>query len=188
VTYLLDTMIVSYFLNVQREKELAAATRQCPMSIVDEVRQELVQDKQWGGKAFERWLSTSGIEVRSITVGSDAFITLSKLLNPAAPKGNRGERASIALAASDPSLVLACHDKAAMWIALRELWMPGERILGVSVFLRRLREQHAIEDPAVLDEVIASASPPSHWPTWWSSWRAAMPQPGDVQAEAASPP
>lgn len=38
MTYLLDTMMVSFFLRAGRERELAEAARTLPMAIVDEVR------------------------------------------------------------------------------------------------------------------------------------------------------
>ncbi|MEO5725560.1 MAG: hypothetical protein ABI134_32495 [Byssovorax sp.] len=110
--------------------------------------------------------------MRSIEVGSDASATLAQLLNPTSPKKNGGERASIALTACDASLTFVTNDKNGMWIALRELWRPGERILGVAVFLRRLFEQAALQDPLVLDDVLSLAR--SQQPTWWASWRAGL--------------
>ena len=172
MTYLLDTMIVSYFLQASREDELAAAAERCPMALVAEVREELENDRERGGRAFKRWLAGSNIEVRPIAVGSPASITLTQLLNPASPSKNRGERASIALSASDASLALVTNDKNGMWIALRELWMPGERILGLPVFLRRVFEQGALKDPVVLDEVMSVAA--VQRPTWWAAFRAGL--------------
>src|SRR5262245_21217005 len=138
MTYLLDTMIVSYFLQAGREAALAAAAGRSAMAVVDEVRQELEGERDRGGKAFRSWVSTSSIEVRAIEVGSAASGTLARLLSPMLPAKGRGERASIALAGSDATLTFVTHDKNGMWLALRELWMPGERVLGLAVFLRRL--------------------------------------------------
>ncbi|MGN6110814.1 MAG: hypothetical protein ACTHU0_37275, partial [Kofleriaceae bacterium] len=81
----------------------------------------------------------------------------------------QGELASIALAATDPGLVFVSTDKGAMWIALRELWMPGERLLGLPVFLRRVVETGAIAGD-VADDVMVSSQLPR--PTWWADWRA----------------
>lgn len=120
------------------------------------------------------WSILSPIEVRSIDVGSDEATTLAQLLNQATPSKGRGERASIAVAAFDASLTLVTHDKGGMWIALRELWMPGERVLGMAVFLRRLLEQRVLEDAVVLDEVISLAVDAAQRPTWWASWRAGL--------------
>lgn len=172
--YLLDTMMVSFFLQADREAELAAAAKRCPMALVDEVRQELENDRDRGGRAFKKWLGTSNIDVRSIEVGSVASTTLVQLLSPTSPRKGRGERASIALAASDASFTLVTHDKGGMWIALREIWIPGERILGLAVFLRRLFDQGALEDPVVLDEVMSLAVDPAQRPTWWASFRAGL--------------
>ena len=66
------------------------------------------------------------------------------------------------------------NDKNGLWIALRELWMPGERLLGLAVFLRRLFEQSTLEDPLILDEVMSVAGGPAQRPTWWAPWRAAL--------------
>lgn len=173
MTYLLDTMIVSYFLQAEREAELAAAARRCSMAVVGEVRKELENDKKRGGKSFRRWFDTSGIQLIEIEIGTAAHATLAALVNPTSSEKNLGERASIALAASDASLTFVTNDKNGVSVALREIWTPGERILGLAVFLRRLFDQHALEDPLVLDDVMAVAiTSPQQQPTWWASWRA----------------
>jgi len=41
VTYLLDTNVVSYFLQASREKDLSDAAKFIPLAIVGEVRDEL---------------------------------------------------------------------------------------------------------------------------------------------------
>lgn len=174
MTYLLDTMIVSFFLQAGREQELAGAARRCSMAIVDEVRVELENDRERGGPAFRKWLAVSSIDVRSIEIGSDAAATFAQLVHPATPSKGRGERASIALAASDAGLTLVSHDKNGMWMALREIWMPGERILGLAVFLRRLIEYGALEEPVVLDEVMSIGVDAAQRPTWWAAWRGAL--------------
>ncbi|MBN1208406.1 MAG: hypothetical protein JXB05_26335 [Myxococcaceae bacterium] len=187
MTYLLDAMIVSYFRQAGHEDALAAAAKRCSMALVDEVRRELEADRSRGGRPFMRWLDTSNIGVRSIAVGSPASATLAQLLNPALPDKGRGERASIALAAHDVSLTFVTNDKNGMWIALRELWMPGERILGLAVFLRRLFEQAALMDPGVVDDVISIAIEAAQRPTWWASWRAGL-KPGSSSSALSLAP
>jgi hypothetical protein len=172
VTYLLDTMIVSYFLQAGREEELAAAARLCPMAIVDDVRRELERDRERGGRAFQRWLDASSLRVLPIEVGSPVSTTLAALLNPATPDKGRGERASIAFAAHEASTTFVTHDKGGLWIALREVWAPGERLLGLPVFLRRLFEAKALTDPGTLDDLISIAVAAEQRPTWWAEWRA----------------
>ncbi len=56
-----------------------------------------------------------------------------------------------------------------MWIALRELWAPGERLVSLPVFLRRLVDAGALGGDTA-DEVMRR----SHQvlPTWWADWRA----------------
>lgn len=172
MTYLLDTMVISYFLQAGREAALADAAQRCPMAIVDEVRDELERDRKRGGKTFRAWLATSGVNVMPIIVGSPASETLAALVSPASPTKNLGERACIALASSDPSLTLVTHDKGAAWIALRELWMPGERVLGLAAFLRRVATDGF--DATVVDDLAAVALDPGQKPTWWAPWRAGL--------------
>lgn len=142
------------------------------MALVEEVRQELERKREHGGKAaFRKWLDTSNIHVLSMDVGSSASNTFAQLLNPASSK-DRGEQASIALAAFDDTLTFVTHDHIAQQLALRELWRPGERVLSLPVFLRRLMEQKALEDSVVLDDIVSHAMKPP--PTWWASWRAGL--------------
>lgn len=172
MTYLLDTMIVSYFLQAGRKDELARAAKRCSVALVEEVRRELEVDKKHGGSAFKTWLGSSNIAVRSLAVGGAAANTYSALR---ITKAGEGERASIALAASDKTLTFVTHDRKALLLALRELWMPGERILSLQVFLRRLFEQGALDNPDVLDEIISIPKTLlAQRPTWWASWRAAL--------------
>jgi hypothetical protein len=175
VTYLLDTMIVSYFLQAQRDAELAIAAKRCPMAIVGEVQGELEKDKTRGGKSFKKWLDGSGIHALAIELGTPAHATLAALVSPASTGKNLGERASIALAAAEASLTFVTNDTKGLRIAVREIWMPGERVLGLEVFLRRLFEQHALDDIKALDDVMAIAvSSPQQPPTWWAAWRASI--------------
>jgi hypothetical protein len=168
VTYLLDANVVSYFLQVRRESDLAAAAQAIPCAILDEVRQELETDRLRGAR-FKQWLPTSGLRVLTIAVGSDADRRL-RLLDPAlTTTRGKGERASIALATTDADLVFTAMDKGAMWIALRELWRPGERLIALPVFLRRLADAHALTGEAAEDVMRQSNQVV---PTWWPSWRA----------------
>ena len=179
MTFLLDTNVVSYFLQVGRERELAEAARICPMALVDEVFRELKVDPHRGGRTFTHWFGASKISVLPIEVGSPASMTFARLRDLRPPNSNlpppnkdRGERASIALAASDLSLTFVAHDKNAMWIALREIWEPGERLVGVPVFLRRLFAASALSEPVIADEIIAQIKPAQ--PTGWAEWRSGL--------------
>jgi hypothetical protein len=67
------------------------------------------------------------------------------------------KRASVALSLDEAGLIFVTHDKNSAWLALRETWSPGERLLGVAPFLRRLYEAKALTDAAVLDDVILHA-------------------------------
>jgi hypothetical protein len=115
------------------------------------------------------------IAALDIEVASPVDATL-QALRPLASSRGKGERESIALAAHDPGLVFVANDRNAMWLALQELHAPGERMIGVPVFLRRLRDGGALE-PGAIDAVM------HHWsgrrPTWWADWRASTePPPG----------
>ena len=175
MTYLLDTMIVSYFLQAQRETELATAAKRCSIALVEEVRRELENDKTRGGRFFKKWFDASGIKPLAIELGTPAHATLAALVSPISTGKNLGERASIAVAASEATLTFVTNDKNGLCVALREIWMPGERVLGLAVFLRRLFEEHALEDPNALDDVMAVAlTSPQQQPTWWASFRARL--------------
>lgn len=171
MTYLLDTNVVSFFLQASRETELAAASNISTLAIVGEVREELRADRNRGGPNFTRWLSSSGISVTDVIVGSPAAMRLAQLINGTATGRDLGERASIALASFDPTLVFVTHDKNAAWLALRELWAPGASVLRVASFLRRLFDEKALTDATVADDIIAFGEPR---PAWWAEWRASL--------------
>ncbi len=124
MTYLLDANVVSYFLQARRDNDLASAAATIPCAIVDEVRQELANDPARGPR-FAQWLPTSNLRIVPIAVGSNADTVLSRLQLMVTTTRGKGERASIALAASDTDLVFTGMDKGGMWIALRELWSPA---------------------------------------------------------------
>lgn len=172
MTYLLDTMVVSYFLQASCERKLADASKTVSMAIVEEVRDELHADKTRGGASFLRWLESSRIDVRDIQLDSAEAATLIQLTAGAPTSKNLGERASIALAAHDPTLVFVTHDKNGLWLAVRELWQAGERVLGVAPFLRRLVESEAVTQSSVLDDVVKHVAGDN--PTWWAKWRASL--------------
>lgn len=172
MNYLLDTMIVSYFFQMNRHGELATAAKHIPLVLVDEVRLELEMERKWG-TAFKKWLGASNIQVRSIVVGTPESNTFKQLLPAGASGKNVGERASIALAAHDTSLTFVTHDKNGIWIALREFWRPGDRLLGLAPFLRLLFEQDALTEPSVLDDIVGFIDSSAR-PTWWASWRAGL--------------
>lgn len=169
MTYLLDNNIVSYFVQTRRHTELTEAAAMVPCAIVDRVEQELKDDVS-RRRFFETWLPSSNLVVHPIRLGSAAEDQLARL-EPELKKRGRGERASIALAANDPTLVFTAMDKNALWLALRELWSPGERVIGLPVFLRRLVEAKALAR-SVADEVLVYAQPNQPTPTWWADWKA----------------
>ena len=187
-TFLLDTNVISNFLQAGREQELAVASQRASLEIVDEVRRELEQDQYRGGKAFATWLAGSNISIRRIPVGSEAAATFAQLLHPKDPLKDLGERASIALAASEPHLTLVTHDKNALWVAIREIWRNPAQLMGIAPFVRLLFEQGALTDPDIADEVIKLSGPKEQRPTWWASWSAALGLPVPLPAAATPLP
>lgn len=167
MAYVLDANVVSFFLNRQRQDDLALAAQHVDLVLADPVRLELERSRS-AGEFFRRWLPTTAIAVRSLAVGGAAHVRQVELGGPLHATRGMGERATIALAATDPTLVFVAHDKNALWLALRELALPGERLLGIPVFLRRLREQAGL-DLAALEDVMDASNCPR--PTWWSRWR-----------------
>lgn len=169
MTYLLDNNVISYFLHCRQEVALMAAGARCPLAIADEVRVELLKSRT-DGERFKKWFAAGEIENLEIVVGSDIDSTFQSLPVSNSVRG-RGERASIALAAHDASRVFVANDRNAMWLALDELHLPGERMIGVPVFLRRLREQAALPVEAI-DGVMDMRR--GRRPTWWATWRASL--------------
>ncbi len=68
MTYLLDTNVVSYFLQASREKELSVAAKVKRLAIVGEVRDELVADTKRGGPAFSKWGGDRARSADSVTL------------------------------------------------------------------------------------------------------------------------
>lgn len=169
MTYLLDNNVVSYFLHSRREADLMAAARRCSLAIADEVGKELRRSRRDGDR-FKAWFIGGNIASLAIAVGSEIDATFEALQPPATERG-KGERASIALAAHDASLVLVANDRNAMWLALAELHHRGERMIGVPVFLRRLHAQAGLV-PEAIDAVMGCY--PGRRPTWWADWRAKL--------------
>lgn len=167
--YLLDSQVVSYFLQARREAALAAAAEIIPCAIVELVRDELAADPTRGA-LFERWLPTSHLEVIALEIGSPAEVLWARL-QPRVTSRGRGERASIAFAATNIDFVFAGMDKGGMWLALRELWAPGERLISLPVFLRRLVDGRALAGEGA-DDVMRSST--QLLPTWWADWRATI--------------
>ena len=168
MAYLLDTPVVSCVLQARRENELARAATIVGCAIADDVRAELAADPA-RGPVFQRWLPASHVEVLSIVVGSATDAVLTRLQTAMVTTRGRAARASIAIAASNPELVLVSMDRNAMWIALRELSTPGERLLALPVFLRRLVDAVAFSADAA-DDVMKQSQ--HVLPAWWAYWRA----------------
>lgn len=108
--YLLDSQVVSYFLQARREVALAAAAERIPCAIAEIVRDELAEDPTRGA-LFARWLPASHLAVVALEIGSPAEALWSRLQPRVTSKG-RGERASIALAAANSDYVFAAWTRA----------------------------------------------------------------------------
>lgn len=168
MTYLLDSNVVSYFLHCRREADLMEAASRCPLAIAEEVAKELKKSRRDGGR-FTTWFGGGNIASLGIQIGSSVDQTFDALAS--LTERGKGERASIALAAHDSTLVFVANDKNAMWMALAELHSPGERMIGVPVFLRRLHDEAGLSAVA-LDAI--KAIYPGRYPTWWADWRAGL--------------
>jgi hypothetical protein len=167
--YLLDNNILSYFWNQERERDLGAASQRVEISICEEVRDEAA--KHLGSAKLQTWLNGTHIKVQGIELGSKAHTTLAELHPDMSILKDLGERASIALCAHDPSFVFVANDKKALWLALRELHVRGERIVGLLVFLRRLHEDAGLS-PDAMDAIVKISGHGA--PTWWRDFRAPL--------------
>lgn len=165
MTFLLDNNALSYFFNASEQGAPSDASHKVSLAVVGEVADELRKHPTFGAK-FDNWLAKTAIRERAIAVGSAADAVLQELHPASAPK-DLGEHASIALAATDLQYVFVANDKGALWLALNELVEPGERIVGLRVFLRRLRE-HAKLPGRAIDGVVRAAQ--GKHPTWWAAW------------------
>jgi hypothetical protein len=164
--YLLDTQIVSWFLQSRKEQALAAAAEKVPCSVVEEVREELAADRTRGG-LFGKWFPTSNIQLIEIQMGSPADDVHNALSASSTTNRGRGERASIAVASADPQLSFVSMDNGALLIALNELWGSGERVLKLPAFLRRLFDASALSKETA-DAVMKKSN--QILPTWWGRW------------------
>jgi hypothetical protein len=141
-----------------------------PLGIVGGVRDELERHKSHGA-AFKKWLPSSGLTVIEIVLGSALLGLLQQLITRADLK-DHGEHATVAVAAMAPGMVFVANDRNAVWLAIHELHLPGERVIGLQVFLRRAREVGDL-DKTTIDDVF-KASNPKLRATWWGPWWASL--------------
>lgn len=172
-TYLLDNNILSYFLNADRKNDLKRIADVLPLVVVQEVHEEALRHGERGGE-YKNWQPGSGIAIRGIPVGGKGSGCLAQLRTDTSGLKDLGELASIALAVEDESLVLVMNDKNGLWIALRELVTPGERVLRLTTFLRRAHDAVGLTDEcvrALAKKAQINVAPP----TWWAEWSATLP-------------
>jgi hypothetical protein len=171
--YLLDNNIVSYFFNADLQADLARIAGALTLAIVREVHEEAPRHATKGA-VYEKWLPSSGVTVRDIAVGSPGSGILADLQLSTGSLSDLGEFASIAIASEDPSLIFVTNDKAALWIALRELYAPGERVIRFPTFLRRAHDAVGLSQAAVT-KLAKHAQVSDAPPTWWSAWLTTLP-------------
>jgi hypothetical protein len=172
--YLLDNNVVSYFFNAGLERELSRIAQALQLGVVREVHEEAARHPNKGHQ-YEQWQPSSALTVRDIVVGGAGSACLACLQTASGSLRDLGELASIALAFEDPSLVLVSNDKNAIWIAMRELHEPGERIIRFSTFLRRAHSFAGLTR-AMASELAKHAQLVHAPPTWWSDWLATLPE------------
>lgn len=173
VTYLLDNNVLSYFLNAGRKADPSGIASRDALAIVEEVDAEARNDTKRGGE-YRKWIGRSGIDVRSITAGSQAATLLGLLKKPTSGLKDLGELASIALCTEDAALVLVTNDKEAIRFALRELITPGEHVISFTTFVRRVADGGGL-DRATVEAVAAKAQVAAAPPTWWPTWISTLP-------------
>lgn len=166
--YLLDANVISYFLRDGHDDLLfEVIATAVDVVIVEEVRDELSAHKKFGSR-FAHRLEGSSIIVVGLELGSKAADLYARLHPDPTWTKDKGEHASIAWAALHPELVFVANDKNALWLALAELHEPGERMIGVRVFLRRMGDTvDGLSRGAI--EAVASACQ-GRAPSWWGEW------------------
>jgi hypothetical protein len=172
-TYLLDNNIVSYFFNAGLKAELSRIGGTLPLAVVREVHEEACRHPNKGAE-YAKWQAIAPLAVRDLLVGGVGSTCLGLLRSNTGSLKDLGEHASIAATVDDSSLIFVCNDQNALWIALRELFKPGEHVVRFSTFLRRAHETVGLRRSVV--EKLAKLAQFAHAPpTWWTDWLATLP-------------
>jgi len=178
VTFLLDANVLLDFQNAGELPALVQAAQRVDMAIAEEVYEEVTHPKaghspELIGKKRQAKLALDAGWIRTIEIlpGSESAILKQQLLagHQTLKDKDRGEAASIAIAASDAGLLFVTGDKTAVLWALNELFHSGERVMRVPVFVRTLFDRGALPG-AVVKRVAERAAGHGVPPSWWASW------------------
>jgi hypothetical protein len=180
VTFLLDANVLVDFQNASLLPALVKAAQVIDMAVAEQVFDEVTLPKaddssDLVGKKRQAAIALRGSRIAQVEIlpGTPEAVLMQALLAPFQTiKKDHGEAASIALAASDPSLLFVTGDKTAVLWALNELFHTGERVMRVPIFVRTLFERGVL-DLTTLKGVAERAASHGAVPSWWASWMAA---------------
>lgn len=137
--YVLDNNWLTFVFKSGHQERFARALDAMDCAIPEEVRDEA---NGWSDRRgqFGRWCQRTRLRVVGMSPDSPEGRLFRALHpNPGVLK-DKGEHACIALISADPERTLVTHDKAASWLALRELPAHPHPVVSVFTFLRRLGE------------------------------------------------
>ncbi len=182
MTFLLDANVFLDFQNAELLPELVAAAHVVDMAVAEKVFDEVTLPKAGDssdliGKKKRATLALRDAPITKIEIipgTREAELMQALLASVSGTKDkDQGEAASIAVATSDPALLFVTGDKAAVLVALNELFHTGERVMRVPIFIRTLFEREALARETVKGIAIRAASHGAI-PSWWSSWIGAL--------------
>lgn len=172
--YLLDCMVVSYFLQAKQKDALGLIGDHVGIAIADAVHDELLADTHRGPE-YAKWQRKAKVAIHALAVGGAGARVLAALEAQIGGRRDKGERKSIAIASEAPELVFVTHDVRATFLALRELGSGGERVVSFFEFVRRGQAAAGITRAAVEACASIALREPKHEPTWWRAWLNALP-------------
>jgi hypothetical protein len=172
--YLLDTGIVLIFQKTGHLEALTLATRTVNILLVEEVYDEVTEPRndkhKEAASAAKTTLDDSDAEVVSILLGSPVADTYSALRGgKQSATANVGESASIAYAAHNRDVVFVTNDRAASFLALRELRGRTMTFHTLTVLVDdRAMVRHRAKE--VVDAIPGVKDLWAVRPLWWDDW------------------
>ncbi len=170
---LFDACAVSYLFQAGQKEFLRVAAAISRIHFVAEVANELEKERSWGDgfKKLKDELVTAGhCEVHELIVDTPEATLYKEMQRTRTQITNKdkGELASIALAAFHPHLVFVTEDWGAIKLAIQELPELPARVVRTAAWLRSVRQQGAMLDQDGLERWAQKRT--GQLPRWWNDW------------------